>query len=230
MRKRNRLHGTVCALCLAAVLAGCAPKRPSVVYQINSSSSASQADGLADSGPEDTADAADGRAVPDSRDALPDALETAAESTICVHVCGEVRMPGVYEIPAGSRIWQALQAAGGLTEEADDRALNQAEILSDGDQVIVWSKTETASAQVPGQLPRVSGGSTAYADGTGGRVNLNTAGRESLMTLPGIGEARADAILQYRADHGGFSSAEELMNIDGIGAKSFQKLRELITV
>lgn len=143
----------------------------------------------------------------------------AEPQTLFVHVCGEVRAPGVYELPAGSRIWQAIDAAGGLTEEADDRLLNQAALLEDGMQIRVCPKQET-------DIPAAGETMTDSA----GRVNLNLADRDSLMQLPGIGEVRAAAIIEYRELHGVFSAPEELMNIEGIGEKSYSRLKELVTV
>ena len=141
------------------------------------------------------------------------------DESLSVYVCGAVQKPGVYELPAGSRVYEALAAAGGLTEEADEKSLNQAELLRDGSQITVYTKEEASS------LP-ASAGETAGS----GKVNLNTAGKELLTTLPGIGDAKADAILQYREENGGFSSIEEIMQIEGIKEKVFEKIRDLIEV
>ena len=139
--------------------------------------------------------------------------------SVFVYVCGAVRAPGVYELPEGSRVYEALAAAGGMTEEADERTLNQAGILEDGQQITVYTKEEAAS--VPSAAGDISGS---------GKVNLNTAGKELLTTLPGIGEARADAILRYRDENGGFSNIEEIMQIAGIKEKIFEEIRDLIEV
>ena len=116
--------------------------------------------------------------------------------TIFVYICGAVRSPGVYELPRGSRVFSAVEAAGGMTEEADSRLLNQAGILEDGQQITVYTKAEAESLPSQEQSARSE---------TAGKVNLNTASMESLMTLPGIGEAKARAILDYREEQGGFS-------------------------
>ena len=139
--------------------------------------------------------------------------------SVFVYVCGAVHAPGVYELPDGSRVFEALEAAGGLTEEADEKCLNQAELLRDGQQITVYTEEEA-------ELIPSATGETA---GTG-KINLNTAGKESLMTLPGIGEAKAEAILQYREKNGCFLNIEEIMQIEGIKEKVFEKIKDLIEV
>lgn len=166
--------------------------------------------------PQEESAAAENAEEPDSGDAQKD-------GTIWVYVCGAVYAPGVYELPSGSRIYHVIQAAGGMLPEAETRAINQAQELSDGEQITVPTVEE---AQDPAQ-PAVSGGSAASGDG---KVNLNTAGIEELCTLTGIGETRAQAIVDYREQNGGFQSIEELMNIDGIKEKTFEKLKEEVTV
>lgn len=161
------------------------------------------------------------------QEAVPDAVSTSAEEgpeTIWVYVCGAVQSPGVYELSSDSRVFEALEAAGGVSEDAELRSLNQAAFLVDGEQITVYTVQEIEE----------SGGltaDTAQTAGTpGGKVNLNTAGKEELMTLSGIGEARAQAILTYREEHGPFLSIEEIMNIEGIKEKSFSKIKDEIEV
>ena len=157
-----------------------------------------------------------------------EAAETAASEPeepemIWVYVCGAVRVPGVYELPAGGRVYQALDAAGGPLEGAELRSLNQAALLSDGEQITVYTAeemAETGGVQPPG----------AEAQAGTGKVDLNTAGKEELMTLSGIGEARAQAIINYRETHGPFSAIEEIMNIEGIKEKAFSKIKDEIEV
>lgn len=138
---------------------------------------------------------------------------------IFVYVCGAVREPGVYELPAGSRVYEAVAAAGGMTEQADEKSLNQAGVLEDGQQITVYTAEEAAA------LPVQDGTGTS-----GEKVNLNTASRDALMTLPGIGEAKADAILAYRDEHGGFKSTEEIQQVEGIKEKVFEKIKDQIEV
>ena len=145
--------------------------------------------------------------------------------TIWVYVCGAVQSPGVYELPAESRVFEALAAAGGTRKDAELRMLNQAAFLTDGEQITVLTAEE---AETAGGLPAAS--MEEEAGPFSGKVNLNSAGREELMTLSGIGEARAAAIIAYREAHGPFSSPEEIMNIEGIKEKAFSKIKEEIEV
>ena len=146
---------------------------------------------------------------------------TAAEpatQTLCVYVCGEVKSPGVYELPEGSRIVDAVEAAGGMTEAASGTWLNLAEPVSDGQKIEVPSETEASELEKERQ------------EAQSGLVNLNTASAEELMTLTGIGESKAEAILSYREEHGGFEKPEELMEIPGIKEGVFEKIRDQVTV
>lgn len=151
---------------------------------------------------------------------------------ICVYVCGAVRDAGVYTLPAGSRVYEAVEAAGGLTEDAEPRALNQAQLLEDGQQITVLTRDETdnTGTGIPEINETDSGGAAGGSDTKTEKVNLNTADKEALMSLGGIGEARAEAILAYRQEHGMFASAEEIMQIDGIGEKLYGKLKDRIAV
>ena len=171
---------------------------------------------------------------------------------IAVYVCGAVKKPGVCYLPSGARVCDALEAAGGFTKSADTQWLNQAKLLSDGEMLIVYTSVETAQMKEQGVLPgdavsahAVSGsaGSSASVSsanaaaeatgsGAGGEalVNLNTASKEQLMTLPGIGEAKADAIIRYRTETGLFASTEDVMNISGIKNSVYEKIRDKVTV
>lgn len=147
------------------------------------------------------------------------------KTEIVAYICGAVVSPGVYTLPEGSRVYELIGAAGGLLETADERSLNQAEMLSDGQQITVYTKEEAES------LPQTNAGGTlpdSAADS--GKVNLNTADIQQLTTLSGIGEARAQAIIAYRERHGGFRSVEEIMEIEGIKEKLFEKIREQIEI
>ncbi len=141
---------------------------------------------------------------------------------IIVHVCGCVNAPGVYELPEGSRIYEAVEAAGGMGESAAADFLNQAAVVEDGQQIYIPSGEE------------VSGQAWEPADPAGtaddGKINLNTAGEEELMSLSGIGEAKAAAIIRYRQEKGGFSSIEELMEVDGIKEGVFEKIKDQVKV
>ena len=153
----------------------------------------------------------------------------AESAALCyVHICGQVVNPGVYEIEAGSRIFQAVEAAGGLTDEADGAFLNMAEIFQDGMKISVPSVEEVENGTaVPGSG---SYGAVVSGQGQSAKVNLNTASKEQLMTLRGIGESRAEDIIRYREEHGAFGAIEEIMEISGIKDAAFQKIKDDITV
>ncbi|MBR6614736.1 MAG: helix-hairpin-helix domain-containing protein [Lachnospiraceae bacterium] len=137
---------------------------------------------------------------------------------IYVHICGAVNAPGVYELPEGSRIFEAVEAAGGFTEEAAQASLNLAQVISDEEQIVILTKEE---AEAKARMER---------EQQAGIVNLNTASKEQLMTLPGIGESRAEDIIRYRKESGGFQSVEEIMNVPGIKESAYLKIKDSITV
>jgi competence protein ComEA len=161
------------------------------------------------------------REIPEKSD-VPEEEQDETE-TIFVYVCGAVMHPGVYELSGEARVYEALAKAGGLREDAAENAVNQAQILADGQQILIPTKEEAsqgiAVAQPSLEQPE-----------TDGKVNLNTASKEELMTLSGIGESRAESILAYREANGPFHSIEELMNVDGIKEGIFQKLKDSITI
>ena len=137
---------------------------------------------------------------------------------IYVHICGEVNNPGVYELAEGSRIFEAVEAAGGFTEEAAQASLNLAQVISDEEQIVILTQDE---AEEKARLER---------EQAAGIVNLNTASKEQLMTLTGIGESRAEDILRYRQESGGFQAIEEIMNVPGIKESAYLKIKDSITV
>lgn len=162
--------------------------------------------------------------------------EAVREQTIFVDVCGAVNAPGVYQLPVGSRIFQAVELAGGFREDAALELVNQAEALNDGQQIRIFTQEEARqqaetgaaldNSQMTNQETDISGENNSSA----GLVNLNRADKSALMTLTGIGETRAEAILAYRETHGGFSAVEELMQVEGIKEKTYEKLKDKITV
>ena len=150
------------------------------------------------------------------------------EETVQVYICGAVASPGVYTLPGGSRVVQAVEAAGGFLPDAEEKILNLARKIEDGEQITVWTREEAENMEST-ETPQQNTGGTEQASGSG-KVNLNTAGKEELMTLSGIGESRADAIIAYREANGPFGSVEEIMNIEGIKEKMFEKIRGSIEV
>ena len=151
----------------------------------------------------------------------------ALEPAFVVHVCGEVVNPGIYELPAGSRIYEAVKAAGGFTENAAEESVNLASPIEDGVQIRIYSKEE-AETLAAGAAP--FDGFEASGEGKEPVVNLNTATKEELMTLSGIGESRAEDIIRYREENGGFQNIEDIMKVSGIKDAAFQKIKDRITV
>lgn len=148
--------------------------------------------------------------------------EPADDGPLVVDVDGAVASPGVVEVPAGSRVADAIDAAGGLTEEADVSGVNRAAPLADGEKVYIPRAGE--AVQAPGS-------SAASSEGTSeALVNINTAGLSELDELPGIGPATAQAIIDEREANGPFTSIEDIMRVSGIGEKKFEKLADRICV
>jgi competence protein ComEA len=154
----------------------------------------------------------------------PTAAPTATVAPIRVHISGAVRNPGVFELPGGSRVQEAVEAAGGVTEEADLDRINLAAWVNDGQRVHVPTKGETD----PPAANLDAGTSTGLA-GTG-KININTATAEQLDTLPGIGPAYAERIIRYRQEQGPFESIEQIMEVRGIGQVCFEDVKDMICV
>lgn len=142
---------------------------------------------------------------------------------ICVYVCGGVVNPGIYELNPGSRMYEAVNLAGGLTDDADALALNQAERINDGQKIYIPLIGEEIT-------DTEDGGGCFDGNVSSGRVNINTADMDSLMTLSGVGESRARSIIAYREENGGFGCAEDIMNVTGIKEGLYAKIKEQITV
>ncbi len=137
------------------------------------------------------------------------------EQFVYVHIVGEVASPGMYQLPLGARLVDAVFAAGGLTEQADNSSVNLARQLSDGEQVVVYKIGDVAE----------TGGSAP-----GGLISINRATAEQLEELPGIGPALSARIIAYRDANGGFKAKEDLLNVSGIGDSIFSGLTDLITL
>lgn len=149
-----------------------------------------------------------------------------SEKTVVVHVCGAVNSPGIYTLPAGSRRWEAVEAAGGVTENGAGDYLNMAVPVSDGEKVVVPFLADVEEPFGEAETLPFSVVENAAA----GLINLNTADLEQLMTLPGIGESKARAILEYREKTGPFTVPEDITNVPGIKKGSYEKLKDYITV
>ena len=166
--------------------------------------------------------------------------EEDSKNMIYVHVCGQVVNPGVYELCPGDRVTHAIHAAGGMTEDASSAFLNLAALLEDGQKIYVPTEAEaeqflsqgtSGSDSMPGDWKQSTAG-IGQNENTSedAKVNLNTAGKAELMTLSGIGESRAEAIITYRQEHGRFESIEDIKNIEGIKDGIFNRIKDQLTV
>lgn len=153
-------------------------------------------------------------------------------ATIFVHVLGAVRRSGLFELRAGARVMDAVAAAGGLTAKADPAGINLARPVGDGEQLYVPEVGETPPPAVApaGKVGGAGAGGGGAASAVAAPVNLNTATTAELETLPRIGPAMAQRILDYRAAHGRFASVDDLRNISGIGDKTIEALAGKVTV
>lgn len=146
--------------------------------------------------------------------------EEQAKEKIYVHICGAVVNPGVYELEQGARVYEGIQMAGGMLEDAAKDSMNQAAVLTDGERFYVSTVSEIEQGR---EVPEIES-----VEDT--RVNINTASKEELMTLPGIGESKAESVIQYREEHGEFKEVEELTSIPGIKSGVFEKIKELVRI
>lgn len=153
-------------------------------------------------------------------EALPEAGPTVAPAALYVHVSGEVEEPGLYRLSGDARVVDAVAAAGGFTDQAAPEGVNLARVISDGEQLLVPAKGADGAAE----------GAAAPAEDGDGRVNLNTADVEALDTLPRVGPAIAQRIIEWREENGRFTSVDDLMAVPGIGEKMLSSLRDLVTV
>ena len=158
---------------------------------------------------------------------LPQEVEdkTTVSTVIYVDVKGEVHHPGVYQMKAENRVKDLIEAAGGFTPLADDQKLNLAQLLEDQMVIVVPKKGEEVNSELA-QAPT----SQKKEVGKEGKVNINTATVEELKTLKGIGEKKAEAIIEYRKKNGSFKNKEELMKVRGIGKKLYESFQERVIV
>lgn len=165
-------------------------------------------------------------------------IETNDSQSFVVYVSGYVNNPGVYELSAGSRVIDAIDAAGGYSKKAYDNYLNLASLIADGQMIYVPSEEEVESGSIERGVASgadgsgvggVTGGNGGgNSSGSGALVNINQASKEELMTLPGIGESKADKIIAYREENGRFSTPEGIMEISGIKDGLYNKIKDKI--
>lgn len=157
------------------------------------------------------------------------------ESVVTVHICGAVMKPGVYTLPLGSRLYEGIEMAGGFRSDSDMEFLNLAYLLEDGTQIIIPTIDEAEdmrASQTVGEdilIKRANNDSDAVSKSEG-KVNINTADMTLLCTLPGIGESRAESIIEYRTTNGSFETTEDIMKVTGIKEAAYNRIKELITI
>ncbi len=195
---------------VSLVLSGCSRSKEILYFDRES------ADELYAQNMDDYTDGPSKRDLPQEGPKSDQTALTEIDRQICVHVCGQVCRPGVVMLPEGSRAWEAVEAAGGLAEEACEAAVNLAAVLRDGEKLYIPAVGEAVAKE--------------DCEADGGLVNLNTADAGRLKTLPGIGESRASDILSYREKNGAFRSVEEIMQVPGIKESIYEKIRDMITV
>ena len=152
------------------------------------------------------------------------------QSRRLLFICAEVCKPGVYVLQAGSRLYQAVEEAGGLTANAQAEAVNLARILADSEQIYIPNISESID-QIENETQNVISSAAAVPSASSdGLLNINQASESELMQLPGIGQVKAAAIVTYRNSNGPFSSIEEIKNVPGIKEAAFEKIKGMITV
>ena len=223
---KKEIKGALAAAVLlsALILTSCGDRNEMTLSRLEAQNADEAGEGVPGYQPD--ADPAQSRPEAGSTQNEPDpAAGVSEELTIVVYICGSVQDPGVYELPAGSRVCDGLDAAGGFSEGADEKRINLAGMLEDGDMVFF-----------PGVGEELAEGASDYItdreeqSATGALININTAGEQALCTLPGIGSSKAQAIISYREEHGSFKDIKEIMNVNGIGENLFNQIKDLIRV
>lgn len=246
MQKQKKWVFSRLFLLLFLCLAGCSYGRvPAGVYDalvVSSENGSLRVSAEYSADQEDTA--AENNSSENSRSEGKSAAEPVGDTqeaeTIAVYLCGRVRRPGVYQLPAGARLNDAVKAAGGLCADAQPEAVNLARYVQDGEKLYIPSEEEVQSASGDGKDSvwdsadgSGNGANMSGSDAgtsTNGLICVNTATKEELMQLPGIGEVRAEAILAYREANGPFGRPEDLMLVPGIKQAAYEKIKDRITV
>lgn len=203
MKKRNKKKCiSLTMLMLSLALFGCGRKQMSLIsYEaVTKESTASQDAGTAISEP--------------------------VQNSIYVYLCGAVKKPGVYQVTKDTRIYEVVNMAGGLLPEADESSINYSQKVNDGMQIIIPTVQEEVQPKTQGKNTKKETAVKPIST----LVNINTADIERLCSLPGIGEAKAKTIIEYRETNGSFQSIEDIMNVPGIKEGMFAKIKDLIEV
>ena len=242
---RKIINVNICVIILCVLLCGCTRREQLVLDDISAGSERQDGDlttmqGENEPERQDLQAEAAGQ-VSSEYSVTKDGGEPHEPETIFVHVCGAVEKPDVYELPTGSRVYEAVQAAGGFAKDADESYVNQAQELSDGVKLVIPTleqteilASETESDAMAGAVGiQDSGGrqdESSQSSASDGKVDINTASEAELCNVPGIGAVRAAAIVAYRQENGSFSSVEDIMNVSGIKEGTFEKIKDSIKV
>lgn len=213
----KRILFEVLMICFSILFSGCGRQKEEISIKQPENTAADRAD-------------AENKADAENEAAGEERIPESTEESIWVDICGAVRQPGVYEMKKNARVFEIVEAAGGFSENADSEWLNQAAVLTDGEKIQVYTKEETREMQENGiRAEQNINGQNGDTSGAG-KLNLNTASLEQLQEIPGIGEVRAQAILDYREKNGTFQDIKEIQEVPGIKGKTFEKIEDYITV
>jgi competence protein ComEA len=207
-QKRIAITAVVFCVFICLITGGCKKEQPEWEMILGEEQTASQA-----ASSDQTFDA-----IPNAYEGTGGDQDSQANATICVYVCGAVQNPGIATLPAGSRANDAVAMVGGFTHEADDSYVNLAAYVADGEMIYIPTKDESDKLK------------TAAQTEAKGLVNINTADSETLCTLSGIGESRAQDIIRYRQEQGEFATPEDIMQVPGIKESAFAKIKDYIVV
>ena len=227
----GRAHlGVVCALLLLSLVLACLAvlrARPVALASPGLTMSPGAAVSTAPSGTSTSVGHTTGPTGQTTGPTVP-ASASPSSARIVVHVLGAVRRPGLVRLPEGSRVQDAIDAAGGLLPSADPAEINLAQPLGDGQQVFIGTKAHP-SGEVR-QTGAAGGGGTTAGGEAGGQIDLNSATASQLDTLPGVGPVTAERIIAWRTEHRRFSRVEELQEVDGIGPKTYAQIAPHVRV
>lgn len=227
MKKRIYLSALVIIMAMSSITA--CKKEEATVYFATETEQNAVADSDVMTSDDNVEDAESRRTDTTASDNI--GTDTDNSAKWCVYICGSVVNPGVYYMDHGTRICDLVDMAGGMTAEACTNYWNLAEELYDGRMIYVPTAKEIEENLSP-ELWKQSSGQSAGESSTSssGKVNINTAAKEQLMTLSGIGESKADSIIKYRTENGSFSAVEDITKVSGIGEAMFNKIKDDITV
>ncbi len=217
MKNKEKIVGSIAILCI------------SIVFIVA---------GYVMSSPKETVDSADYKDIfiednktqekKEPQGVIADSINSLEDGNIKVDIKGAVKEPGVYEVKKGSRVTDLIKLAGGITSEADLGGTNLSIKLNDENCIVIHTKADVDKIQ--SFQNSISNSIDSNANGKKGIINVNTANKEELKTLTGIGDAKADAIITFREENGGFKSVEELTKVSGIGEKTLSKFIDKVDI